>query len=203
MNYSNYRITLDLQSRVSQVSLPVRQGYTGRKIYINLTDGGQPYIIEDGCLATFFGKKADGNPIGRSCIIERNTTIVYELSEQTTTAPGTVDCEIRLYDTKNRLITSPRFILVVNDRVVTDEDFPLSEADRAIIDSILANETARVGAEEERKEAEKQREATMTELEARADSAIDLAEEAVKIANSEAIVNAVLEALPTWEGGSY
>lgn len=203
MNFSNYRITLDVQSMVSQVSLPIRQGDTGRKIYINLTDGGQPYTIEDGCLAVFFARKADGNPIGRSCIIERNTTIVYELSEQTTTAPGIVDCEIRLYDTTNHLITSPRFILVVSDRVVTDDDFPISAADRSIIDEILSNETARVGAETERVEAEKRREAAMTELEERADNAIDLAEEAMKIANSEAIVNAVLEALPTWEGGSY
>lgn len=187
MNYSNYRITLDVQSMVSQVSLPVRQGDTGRKIYINLTDGGQPYFIEDGCLATFFGKKADGNPIGKSCAIERNTTIVYELSEQTTTASGMVECEIRLYDMEGKLITSPRFILVVNNRVVTDEDFPLSEEDRSFLDEMMVAETKRVAAEKERAD-------KIDDLTARADEVLSEAEEAiVEMESIVPIANATVE----------
>ena len=59
MSSSNYRITLDMQSNQSQVSLPVRLKDTNRKLYIILTNGGTPYIIEDGCRAVLFGYKAD------------------------------------------------------------------------------------------------------------------------------------------------
>lgn len=157
MNSSNYRFTLDMQSNISQVSLPVRKGDTSRKLYINLTDSGIPYFIEDGCRAVFSARKADDNAILNDCVIEKNTTIRYDFSPQTTSSPGVVDCEIRLYGTEGNLITSPRFILVVDERVVYDSDFPLSESDKSAIDSIILSETARVEAEEDRKLAESER----------------------------------------------
>ena len=115
MNYSNYRFNLDVQSTVSQVSLPVRLLDTGRRLYVNLTDGGSPYIIEDGCRAVFSARKADGNPVMNDCIIENNSIIRYDLTAQTTSYPGIVDCEMSLYDPDGKLITSPKFILVVDD----------------------------------------------------------------------------------------
>lgn len=210
MNYSNYRFNLDVQSTVSQVSLPVRLLDTGRRLYIGLTDGGTPYIIEDGCRAVFYARKADGNPVMNDCIIEKSTIIRYDLTEQTTSCPGVVDCEIRLFDTEGRLITSPRFIMVVDERVVHDDDFPISEAERSSLDAIVATETARVAAEEARVEAEADRVATMSELTERSEEAIATAEKAVEEANEAIakvnmteIVGNVLNALPTWEGGSY
>ena len=56
MNYSKYRFNLDMQSYISQISLPVRQNDTGIVLRINLTDGGVPYTIKDGCMAVFFAK---------------------------------------------------------------------------------------------------------------------------------------------------
>lgn len=153
MNYSKYRFTLDMQSNISQVSLPVRQYDTGIRLYISLTDGGNPYIIEDGCRAVFCAKKADGNPLMNDCVIEKNTTVCYELTQQTTTCSGVVDCELRLYGSKGNLITSPRFILVIDERVVHDEDFPLSESDQDIIDNIILSEQGRIEAEQERERA--------------------------------------------------
>lgn len=157
MNYTKYRFNLDMQSHISQISLPVRQRDTGISLYISLTDGGIPYTIKDGCRAVFNAKKADGNPIMNDCVILRNTLIEYELTEQTTICSGVVDCELRLFGTDGQIITSPRFIMVVDERVVHDEDFPLSEGERTIIDGIVADEVKREVAEVERESAEEGR----------------------------------------------
>ena len=150
MNYSKYRFNLDMQSYISQVSLPVRQHDTGIILRINLTDGGVPYVIRDGCRAVFYARKSDGNPLMNDCIIEKNTTICYELTQQTTACSGVVDCEVRLYGSDGNLITTPRFILVIDSRVVHDEDFPLSDAEQTVLDNIILSEQARIKAEEER-----------------------------------------------------
>ena len=49
MKDSHYRISLDIHSTQSQVSLPVKQGDTSRKVFISLCEGGKPYHIEDDC----------------------------------------------------------------------------------------------------------------------------------------------------------
>lgn len=151
MNYSDYRFTLDIQIHQAQVSIPVTLNDTARKLCIGLTDGRKPYIISDGCRAVFAAKKPDGNSILNDCIIERNT-IVYEFSQNTTNAEGIVDCEIRLYDANGRELTSPQFIIVVDKKVVRDEEVPLSESESTTLDGIIRSEFARVEAEKKRKE---------------------------------------------------
>ena len=152
MNYSKYRFNLDMQSYISQISLPVRQHDTGIVLRINLTDGGVPYVIRDGCRAVFYARKSDGNPLMNDCIIEKNTTICYELTQQTTSCSGVVDCEVRLYGKDGNLITTPRFILVIDSRVVHDEDFPLSESEQTVLDNIILSEQKRLQNEVEREE---------------------------------------------------
>lgn len=175
MNSSNYRFTLDMQSNISQVSLPVRLGDTSRKLYINLTDSGSPYFIEDGCLAVFSGRKADDNKLFNNCVIEKNTTIVYKLTEQTTSFAGVVDCEIRLYGTQGELITSPRFILVVDERVVSESDESTlieSMEESTTLDEIALSENARIEAENERVSAEEFRQTRFDSLMESADKRI-------------------------------
>lgn len=182
MNYSNYRFTLDIQSNLSQVSLPVRLGDTGRRLYINLTNFGNPYTISDGSRAVFSGKKADGKHLLNDCIIEDNYTIRYDFTEQTANVAGITDCEIRLYGPNGRLVTSPRFIMVVDERVVYNEDISLSENETTTIDNIIIFETQRQEAEARRVEAESARQVA--------------SEEAISIANTAAEnANAVADTL--------
>ena len=166
MEYSKYRFNLDMQSYISQVSLPVRQYDTGIVLRINLTDGGVPYIIKDGCRAVFCARKADGNPLMNDCVIEKNTTICYELTQQTTSCSGVVDCEVRVYGADGNLITTPRFILVIDSRVVHDEDFPLSQSEQTVLDNIIISETKRQDNEAEREANETEREATHDRMKA-------------------------------------
>lgn len=157
MNTSKYRFTLDIQSTMSQASLPVRFGDTNRRLYITLTEGGNPYILRDGFTAAFLGKKADGSPLFNHCIIENQSVVRYDFTEQTTNVAGLVDCEIRIYDPDGYVVTSPKFVMVVNERVIYDDEVPLSAAESTVLDAIIATEQKRVAAENERADAESTR----------------------------------------------
>jgi hypothetical protein len=144
------------------VSVPVFIGDTGIRLLINLTDGGNPYFIEDGCMAVIRGKKADGKPLFNECIVLNNTTIQYDFTEQTANVEGIVNCEINLYDSEGTLVTAPKFIIVVDSRTISDgslEDNVSEEEHNAITKLIVAGveENLRVEAEKSRVTAEKAR----------------------------------------------
>ena len=204
MNYSNYRFTLDIQSNLSQVSLPVKLNDTGRQLLIGLTDGGNPYTISEGSMAKFTYKKTEPNSEGiyeagiYDCVLEDNyNTIRFDLISAITNVAGVVDCEIRLYGPNGRLLTSPRFIMVVNERVIYDDDIPLDEQQISAIDAIILSEASRVeeeskrvSAEEARAEAEALRESTFQSAESSRASAFQTAESERESSVQSAVDNA-------------
>lgn len=202
MNSSTYRFILDLHSTQSQISLPVTKGDTARVLEISLSDGGLPYIIEDGCLAKLEIKRPTGTFIEEFCAIERNTTIKYPFSQNENTAAvaGVHDCSVVIYDADGHKVGSPRFSMVVSENVVNSDDINLSDEDKSAIDAMIASmasieageqsrinaeaarviaeegrvdaETARVSAEAAREEAEAAREAASDAAVSRVDSAL-------------------------------
>ena len=140
MNSSNYRFTLDMHSAQSQVSIPVMLGDTGRTLRINLSDGSNPYTIADGCLAKLTIKRPTGTRLVEFCTIEGGTTIVYPFSqnENTCAVEGIHDCDVTLYGTDEKVITSPRFSMVVSERVERSDDIVVTDEDRTAMDAILA-----------------------------------------------------------------
>ena len=187
MNYSDYRFTLDVQIHQAQVSVPVTFGDSARRLCIGLTDGRKPYVIAEGCRAVFNAKKPDGNFIKNDCIIERNV-ILYEFTEQTTNSEGIVYCDITLYDADGKVLTSPQFTIVVDKRVVRNEEATPSSDEYTALDNIFIRETARVNAEALRVEAENSRVDAET-LRIDAESDRDDAE-LTRIANENQRVNA-------------
>jgi hypothetical protein len=172
MNSSEFRFTLDLHSSQSQVSLPVMEGDTARKFYISLMDGGTPFLLEDGCVAALTIKRHTGTFIQHFCMIENNTTIVYDFRSHPDTAAvnGLNRCEVSIYDAGGELISTPRFSMVVSPRVINQNDTDISDEDRHILDDIIvseatrvASETARVAGEEARAAAEQKRQQAETE----------------------------------------
>lgn len=162
MNYSVFRFTLNMHNHRSQVSIPVFVGDTGIRLLINLTDGGNPYFIEDGCMAVLRGKKPDGNPLFNECIILNNATIQYDFTEQTSNKEGIVECELNLYDIEGTLVTAPKFIIVVDSRTVSDSNLEenVSEAEQNAIGKLIVagiEENSRVEAEKKRVIAENAR----------------------------------------------
>ena len=154
MNYSIYRFTLDIHRTKSQVSIPVLFHDTGIQFYISLADGGKPYFIEDGCRAVFSAKKPDGATLFNDCIIEDNTRIRYDFTEQTTNCEGMMNCEIRLYGTDGNLLTTPAFVVVVDPRVIYDSEVLDSYPEATLLDNMVSAENARLVGEQKRVDAE-------------------------------------------------
>lgn len=159
MNSSNFRFVLDLHSTQSQVSIPVTLGDTARVWYISLSDGGLPYIIEDGCLAKLEIKRPTGTFLEAFCAIEKNTTIKYafEQNENTAVVEGVHDCSVVIYDAEGKKIGSPRFSMVVSARVINSDDINLTEDDLTAIDGMIKAEASRQDAETGRVNAEASR----------------------------------------------
>ena len=161
MKASVYKISLDILKSQSQYSLPMKKGETAREIHITLREGGTPYEIGEECFAIFSGRKPDGNPLENNCVIKENT-IIYAITPQTTSASGLVDCEVKLYGAENGLICAPRFSIIVDERIVSDEKILESEEDISALTelySILAeSENSRKNAEANRVTAEQKRE---------------------------------------------
>lgn len=121
MNDSIKRISLDIHSTGSMETVNVKRGDTARKLIISLVDGGLPYIIGEDCSAIFTGKKPDRNVVLNDCTIKDNT-IIYALTEQTVAVEGRVNCEIKLYGSDGKLITSPKFTINVIKNVYDECD---------------------------------------------------------------------------------
>ena len=180
MNYSTYRFSLDIHSTQSQVSIPVTLGDTGRVWCISLTNGGSPFIIEDGCLAMVSIKRPTGTFLEEFCTIENNTTIKYAFAQNTAIVDGIHDCQVTLFDAEGQKITSPRFSMVVSERVVNRDDINISDDDRTTVDNMIAREAERSAAETARVNAEAARvnaEAERNEAEAARKSAFEEAKD--------------------------
>ena len=137
MTNSYYKISLDIHDHGSHVSLKAKRGDTGRLLYITLMDGRNPYVMTSECYAVFTAKKADGNILYNKCSIIGNT-ISYEFTPQTTAAVGKAECEIKLYGAENKLLTSARFNLIVEDTVYNEEDEVESEKEVSALTALVS-----------------------------------------------------------------
>ena len=159
MNSSIYRFTLDLHCTQSQISIPALIGDTGRKLRITFSDGGTPYIMLDGCLAKLSITRPTGTHLEAFCAIEDNTTVVYDFEQNQNTAAveGVHHCDITLYGLDGNRIASPRFTLVVSERVLDSDEIVLVDEDFTAIEAIIAAEASRQNAEAQRVIAEEAR----------------------------------------------
>jgi hypothetical protein len=145
MNYSTYRITLDVRNTVSNVQLTAKKGDAGRKVYITLSDKGKPCEIADGSYAVFAGVKPDGKLLYNKTTIENNT-IIYEMTQQTTAVAGLVACEVKLFDSMSNLLTSPKLTIWVDDVVVPDEEIVSKDEVTALAELVFeANKVIDLG----------------------------------------------------------
>lgn len=186
MNYSIFRFTLNMHSHRSQASISAFHGDTAIRLYITITDGGNPYHIEDGCTAILSGTKADGTKLWNRCVIENNAIIRYDFTEQTTSCVGVANCEIVLYGADGNVITAPKFVIVVDEREVNYENIAESLTERNALDALMVSATTeleRVEAEKARVEAEAGR---VEAEEARAEAEDERVEAEEKRATAEA-----------------
>ena len=114
MSNSQYIFNLDIHSTQSQIFLPVVLGDTARTLLINLRENGKPYIFEEGTTVEFSGKKPDGTILSANCNILDNGVVQYDFTSQTASAAGLVECRLRIGGLNNKIISSPKFFLVVD-----------------------------------------------------------------------------------------
>lgn len=169
MNYTDYRLSLDIFKTASQATLPVKQGDTAYRLCITITSNGSPYIIEEGCYAVFTAKKPDGRTINNECrigqgipneqgiVTEEKNTIYYHLTPQTTSAIGVVECEVVLYDSQDMRLATPHFNIFVDKKAYNGEDIESLDENK-VLDSIYENaitaSKAKLDAETAKTEAE-------------------------------------------------
>lgn len=187
MNYSVFRFTLNMHSHRSQASVATFKGDTAVRLLINLTDGGNPYVIADGCIAVISGTKADGTKLFNRCAILNNATVQYDFTEQTTSWAGVVNCELIIYGVDGNEITAPKFIIVVEEREVDIGDIT-SENERVALATLIASEESRIEAENLRNNNEATRvEAEATRVEAELSrSEVEAARVAAELSRVEA-----------------
>lgn len=140
MTNSYYKISLDIHDHGSHISLKAKKGDTGRLLYINLMDGSKPYVITSECRAVFTAKKADGKKLFNDCSIIGNT-ICYAFTPQTTSAVGKSECEIKLYGADDKLLTSARFALLVEETVYNEGDEIESEKEATALTKLVSDAT--------------------------------------------------------------
>lgn len=191
MNSSKYTMTLDLHSSQSQYSISARLGDTNRKLLINLTDGGVPYKIPEGCTAHISIKRPNDVPFEEYCTIKDNTVIEYQFGEGTCATSGIHNCDLTLYSLEGEVLGSPKFTLVVNDRAVKDDTLDTSTEPWRIIDAAAIkeagrqnNEKLRVQAEAERQSKDAERDSKISEALSDSSTAKNTASHALDLATS-------------------
>lgn len=193
---SKHRFTLEIQAAHSQIAVPVKLGDTGTKLYIALTDGGNPFVIPDGSLAMLTVHRPTGTFLQAFCSIRNNTTIIYDFMQNANTAAveGIHNCELTLYGgTTGSVLSTSWFNMIVSARVVNDDSLNITDETQNAFDAMIAaeasrqaNEESRVNAEagrvlaeEARVRAEAARESAHSDAKAAAEWAIQIADEAV------------------------
>ena len=172
------KISLDIHSPSSNETVNAKRGDTGRKICISLVDGGVPYIISEECYAVFTAKKPDGKALYNRCTIENNT-IIYEITEQTVAVEGRVNSEIKLYGADDKLITSPKFTILVYGTVYNEGDEIQSEKEVDALTHLVSEATTAIT---ESKAVNQQSRDILDELEANQDALDQQVEDASQYA---------------------
>ena len=120
MTHTEHKFALDVTRTASQVSISVKKRDTARRLLIHLVERGLPYHIGKDCYAVFTARKPDGKVVFNNCSIEE-CVILYDLTEQTVAAVGLMECEIILYGTGGKQLTSASFEIIVEDTIYDTE----------------------------------------------------------------------------------
>jgi hypothetical protein len=78
-----------------------------------------------------------------------------------------------LYDEDGGIVSTPRFTMIVNEKVINSDDINISDEDKTAIDNMIAAEVARQDAERERVQADAARRIELDEFKKSVNAALD------------------------------
>lgn len=138
MKYVVSRVTLDLGATSSPLTLTAKQGDSVREIIVGFTNNGSVYPLEDSCTVVFTAEKPSGAKIFNECTFDGNNAR-YKFTAQTVSEIGAMKCEFKIFDdmTKPPKLTSPRFMINVEEPVFNDGDVPESSYEFNAISDVV------------------------------------------------------------------
>lgn len=111
MNDVINKINIPLDKPETRIRVAIKQGNTNsRRIVITLTSHGSVFNLNDVKMAAVMGVKPDGTKFYNDCIVANNE-IIYDVTSQTISAKGTIECEVVLFGNDYKKIISARFVM--------------------------------------------------------------------------------------------
>lgn len=149
-------INLDFREKVNDITIPVPQYDTNRRyIRATLFVNGQPFEANETQVITFSGTKPDHTKLYNPAGIDEQGRVIYEITEETTSSPGTFPACITIYDTKivegitiTRRTASFNFKVWVqksalsDDAVISTDEFKVLTDMIATVGDIITDGTA-------------------------------------------------------------
>lgn len=149
-------IELDFREKVNDITISIPQYDTNRRyIRATLFVNGQPFEATETQVITFSATKPDHTKLYNNAGIDDQGRVVYEITEQTTSSPGTFPARIDIYDTKvvggvtvTRRTSSFNFKVFVqksalsDDAVISTDEFKVLTDMIATVGDIITDGTA-------------------------------------------------------------
>lgn len=125
MNDVINKINIPLDKPETRIRVAIKQGNTNsRRIVITLTSHGSVFNLNDVKMAAVMGVKPDGTKFYNDCIAANNE-IIYDVTSQTISAKGTIECEVVLFGDDYKKIISARFVMECYEKLF---DVPYEES---------------------------------------------------------------------------
>lgn len=141
-------LTLDVSSARVQGILNAKYGDTARAIRFCFRRNGEAWNPGENARVILTARKADSKFLYNDCVYDRDA-FVYVFTPQTTSCPGLVRCELRIY-IDDKLAVSPRFDIEVIDTVFHEGDKLDSTSEATALKSIADSMDALLRSVEER-----------------------------------------------------
>ena len=130
------RIKLDVTKPGTQAVVYVKQGDTqSRQINIYPYAYTYPFEISEVSSAVLRARKPDNTVLFNACDI-KSDHIEYMITNQTISAPGTVECEVTLYSISGQVLATPRFSIEIEDILCSDNEIESTDEFTALDEAI-------------------------------------------------------------------
>lgn len=132
-----YSLMLDTHKGGCQATIEgiKTQDLGSRFVEISFLDGSRPFTVPDGSLATVWAIKPSGSTTYFSADIVNNK-LCFLLKTDVIEEAGSVICEARIVS-EGKLITAPRFRLIVEDTLYDDEAVEAQDEFSALTEALI------------------------------------------------------------------